>query len=318
MVGYALRRALLALGLVWTVSFVAFVGFGSSFDPLYEFNLCGEHCRAQKEELAAQFHLRAPILERYWLWLSGLVHHGFGDRVLPSFRSPNTAIDPDVFRALGVSAQLLAVALFLTVVFSALIGVASARRPGTLADVLLRLLAYVSWSMPTFLIGVVLWRLLSGTGWFFLGSPGGGPTHWLRTMALPSVALSLGLIGVYSRYIRTATMTELHQPYAVVARAKGLSETRVAYRHALRNALVPVVGVLALDITAIVGASLAADYVFQMGGLASLFVNSLSQADPFALTAIVVVVGAVVAVFTFLSDLALGWLDPRLRVEGSA
>jgi peptide/nickel transport system permease protein len=109
-------------------------------------------------------------------------------------------------------------------------------------------------------------------------------------------------------------MTELRQPYAVVARSKGLSDSRVAYRHALRNALVPVVGVLSLDITAIVGASLAADYVFQMGGLASLFVDSIKDADPFGMTAIIVVIGAVVALFTFLTDLALGWLDPRLRV----
>ena len=315
MVGYAFRRVVLAISLLWVVSFVAFVGFGLSFDPLYEFNLCGVQCRPQKEALAAKFHLHDPILERYWLWLSGLVHQGFGHRVFSTFTSNSTAINPEVFHALAVSAQLMVVSLLLTAVFAAAIGVASARRPGTLADVLLRLLAYVSWSMPTFLLGVVLWRLLGGTGWFFLGTPGGGPTNWLRAMALPAVTLSLGLIGVYSRYVRTATITELHQPYAVVARAKGLSESRVAYRHALRNALVPVVSVLSLDISAIVGASLAADYVFRMGGLASLFVGSLSQADPFVLTAIVVVVGAVVAVFTFLSDLALGWLDPRLRVQ---
>jgi peptide/nickel transport system permease protein len=317
MARYALRRAALSVSLLWAVSFVAFIGFGLSFDPLYVFALCGQQCRAQKEELAAQYHLNAPILERYWIWFSGLFHHGFGNRVLPGFGNPSTDINPDVFHALGVSAQLMASALLVTVVFAVAIGVASARRPGTVADVLLRLLAYVSWSMPTFLIGVILWRLLGGTGWFLLGTPGGGPTQWLRTILLPSVALSLGLIGVYSRYVRTATMTELQQPYAVVARSKGLSESRVAYRHALRNALVPVVGVLSLDITAIVGASLAADYVFHLGGLASLFVDNLRQADPFGLTAIIVVIGAVVALFTFLSDLALGWLDPRLRVGAS-
>jgi peptide/nickel transport system permease protein len=318
MVGYAFRRALLAVSLVWAVSFVAFIGFGLSFDPLYVFNLCGQGCHAQKAALAAQYHLDDPILERYWIWFTGLFHHGFGFRVLPGFASTSTAINPDVFHALAVSAQLMVSALLLTAVFAVGIGVASARRQGTVADVLLRLLAYLSWSMPTFLVGVVLWRLLGGTGWFLLGTPGGGPTHWLRTIALPSVALSLGLIGVYSRYVRTATMTELHQPYAVVARSKGLSESRVAYRHALRNALIPVVGVLSLDITAIVGASLAADFVFKLGGLASLFVNSIRDADPFGMTAIIVVIGAVVALFTFLTDLALGWLDPRLRVGASS
>ena len=318
MIAYTLRRVLLALSLVWAVSLVAFVGFGLSFDPLYSFNLCGEQCRPQKEALARQFHLHAPIMDRYWLWLSGLFRHGFGQRVLPSFRIPGMEIGPAVFRALGVSAQLMATALVLTLVFSVVIGVTSARRPGTPPDVVLRLLAYVSWAMPTFLTGIVLWRLLGGTGWFFLGSPGGGFTHWLRTMTLPAVTLSLGLIGAYSRYIRTATLTELRQPYAVVARSKGLTENRVAYRHALRNALVPFVGVLSLDITAIVGASLAADFVFRMGGLAFLFLDSLSDADPFAMTAVVVIVGAVVAIFELFGDLALGWLDPRLRIGTSA
>jgi len=317
MLGYALRRATFALSLVWAVSFVAFVSFGLSFDPLYRFNFCGEQCRPQKEALAARFHLDDPILERYWLWLSGLFHHGFGDFVPPSATSPSTAIDPSLFRALSVSAQLMATALVLTVAFSILIGVASARRPGTLVDVMLRLLAYVTWAMPAFLTAIVLARLLGGTGWFLFRPPGGGVVTWIRTMALPAVALSLGLIGVYSRYIRTASLTELHQPYAVVARAKGLSERRVAYRHALRNALVPFVGILSLDFAAIVGTSLAVDYVFHMGGLAFLLLGSLQEADPFGLTAIIVVVGAVVAVFTVLSDLALGWLDPRLRTGAS-
>ena len=318
MLAYTIRRVGLALSLLWAVSVVSFVGFGLSFDPLYEFNICGVQCRPQKEALAAKFHLHDPIMQRYWLWLSGLFHHGFGDRVLPSFRIPGISIDPLVFRALAVSAQLMATALVLTLVFSVVIGVTSARRAGTPPDVVMRLLAYVSWAMPTFLTGIVLWRLLGGTGWFILGSPGGGFTHWVRTMALPAVTLSLGLIGAYSRYIRTATLTELGQPYAVVARSKGLTENRVAYRHALRNALVPFVGVVSLDITAIVGASLATDFVFRMGGLSFLFLDSLTQAEPFVMTAIVVVIAAVVAAFELFGDLALGWLDPRLRIGPSA
>jgi peptide/nickel transport system permease protein len=132
-------------------------------------------------------------------------------------------------------------------------------------------------------------------------------------MTLPAVTLSLGLIGLYSRYVRTATLTELQRPYVTVARAKGLRESRVTLRHLLRNAVGPFVSVLALDISAIVGASLAADWVFGLGGLAAFFYNAIQISDPFALTAVVVVIAIVVAVFMLLSDLALGWLDPRVR-----
>ena len=89
-------------------------------------------------------------------------------------------------------------------------------------------------------------------------------------MTLPAIALALGLVGVYTRYIRSSMLVALSQPYAVVARAKGLSEGRVVVRHALRNSLIPFVSALSLEIGAIVGASMAADWVFSMGGVATL------------------------------------------------
>jgi peptide/nickel transport system permease protein len=310
MLAYLLRRVILTLSIVWAVSFVCFVAFMRAFDPLWQFSLCGAKCRPQKDALIARFHLHGPILERYWLWLTGLFHHGFGDSV------GGTPIGSFLFQELGVSAQLLGAALVLTVLFSVLLGVTSARRPGSLADGILRFFAYGFWAMPTFLTGIVLARLFVGTGWFLFESPdGGGAVRWVRVMALPAVTLSLGLIGAYSRYVRTLTLTELRQPYVTVARAKGLSERRVAYRHALRNALVPFVGLLSLEMTAIVGASLAADYVFGLNGLADVFYfYATKNPDPFVLTAIVAVIGAVVAFAMLLGELALGWLDPRLRV----
>jgi peptide/nickel transport system permease protein len=315
MLVYAVRRLALAVFFVWLVSFGSFVAFGLSFDPLYQLNICLEQrCKLEKEMVTAQYHLHDPILQRYWYWLSGLIHHGFGSSVFPIPGSPTTAIDPALIGSAEVTAQLMAVGLVLTVLFSVLIGVTSARRPGGSIDGSLRTVAYLTWSLPTFLTGVLLYRWLGPLGWFYdHRAPGGGFLPWIRTITLPAVTLSLGLIGLYSRYVRTATLTELQRPYATVARAKGLSEIRMTIRHVLRNALGPFVSVLALDIGAIVGASLAADWVFQIGGLAGYFANSINHADPFRLTAVVVVIAAVVSVFMFLSDLALGWLDPRAR-----
>jgi peptide/nickel transport system permease protein len=317
---YVLRRVALAVSMVWAVSFGAFCAFGLSFDPTYQYNLCPTaSCREERQALIAQFHLHDPILERYWLWLTGLFHHGFGTAVMGYYGSGyGYGIGAHLWPALWVTAQLLAVSLVLVVVMSVGVGLVSASLQGTPVDWLLRLGAYIAWSLPTFLVGVLLVRWLGPTGWFTIGHREAGVGGWIRWMALPAITLALGLVGLYSRYIRTAMLVSLRQPYAVVARGKGLSERRVLLRHALRNSLAPFVAVLALDLAAVVGASLAADYVFHLGGLASFFLGAVGQADPFVMTAILVVIGAVVATIMLVADLAVGWLDPRARVAARA
>lgn len=137
-------------------------------------------------------------------------------------------------------------------------------------------------------------------------------------MTLPVFALAIGLIGVYARYLRSALLVNLSMQYATAARAKGLSESRVVAVHALRNSVAPFVSSQALEIGAIVGASLAADLIFGIGGLASFTVQALSQSDPFTLTAVVVTLSAFVMVFVTLADLLVAWLDPRARIVASA
>jgi ABC-type dipeptide/oligopeptide/nickel transport system permease component len=325
MIGYAIRRIALALSLVWAVSFVGFIAFALTFDPLWQQRMCGAPCAHQVKVLTVQYHLNKPVLDRYWIWLSDFVGHGFSFRGIGGF-----PINAELVGAAKVTAELMACALVVTALFAVVVGVASARRAGRPLDYLLRALAYISWSLPAFLVGSVAVRWVVPVGWFQIGTvpqgcpgcpisqPGSGFMTWIRHMTLPVLALSLGLIGLYSRYVRTALLTELHRPYAVTARSKGLTETRVAYRHALRNALPPFVSVLSLEIGAILGASLAIDYVFYMGGLASYFLGGLTQAaDPYVLTAVVIVASCIVVVFMLVADLAVGWLDPRTAATAS-
>jgi peptide/nickel transport system permease protein len=318
MLAFAVRRVVLVVSIVWAISFGAFVSFGLSFDPTYGYVFdTSAQGREYRQQLIAQFHLHDPILTRYWLWLRGLFSHGFGHTVLVGRGFPGSAIGPAVLSAAEVTAQLVATGLVLVVAGSVVIGAIGARWPGTPLDAALRLLAYSAWSVPTFLVGVLLARWLGPTGWFYGGTPGGGFVRWVRTMTLPAVTLSVGLIGVYSRYLRSAMLVSLGRPYAVVARAKGLSERQVLFRHVLRNSLIPFVSALSLELAGVVGASLATDVVFGMGGLAELFLSSLTQADPFAMTAILVAIGGSVGFFILLADMAVGWLDPRARAEPS-
>jgi peptide/nickel transport system permease protein len=338
-IAYLLRRVGLTLLVLVTVSFVAFCSFGVSLDPSSPLRLNPD--QRPRHAVVAYYHLNDPILSRYARWAKGFVHHGFGsqvsttvqdDKVVPS----PTTIWPDLSHAVWISFQLVGFALLLMIALSVALGVFSARRPGSVADGIVRFLTYASWSIPTFLIAFFLkkWILsgqsvtnftygpqgttTNGSHPFLIGPPTGGVVDWFQHMTLPAFALALGLVGVYARYVRSAMLVSLSQPYAVVARSKGLSEWRIIRVHTLRNSLIPFVSALSLELGAVVGASLAADYVFGLGGLASFVLRSLGQSDPFLMTAVVLVLAAIVMLFVTLSDLVIGWLDPRARVAAAA
>ena len=338
MIVFLVRRLLLAAFTVVTVSFGAFLAFGKGLDPSYPLVLGPPKIR---HAVQAHYHLTDPILSRYWRWVRGVFRHGFGNPVSTQVDPNNhvvpstTSISGEVAHAAWMSFQLVGLSLVFVVVLSLTIGTLSARWRTGPADVGMRLLTYLSWSVPAFLIAFFFRRWFTagqsvtnfvygpqsvshqGHPAFLVGPPTGGFVDWFQHMTLPALALALGLVGVYARYIRSSMLVSLTQPYAVVARAKGLSEGRVVVRHALRNSLIPFLSALSLEIGAVVGASLAADYMFGLGGLASLILGALGRADPFELTAVVIVLAAVVIGFMTVADLAVGWLDPRARIAGA-
>jgi peptide/nickel transport system permease protein len=333
MAAYLVRRLLLAVSAMAVVSFVAFVTFGLSFDPTGPMRLSPD--QRPREFVLHHYHLSDPILVRYWLWVKGLLTHGFGTTIStnvsgapPRLATEGEPIGPVIWHAAGLTAQLVGLALVLTAVASVGIGVLSARRSGSRLDVSTRVLTYVAASMPTFLIADLLRRAIVpnahvaafagapqalGGSWFQVGPPSGGLVDWFQHMTLPAAALALGLTAVYARYVRSAMLVSLSEPYTTVARGKGVPESRVVLHHALRNSLVPVTSLLSLEIGAVVGASLAADAVFNVGGLAATFLGALGAADPFELTALVVVTALLVSAFLLGSDLLVGALDPRAR-----
>jgi glutathione transport system permease protein len=338
MASYLVRRVLLTILTLVTVSFFAFVCFGKSLDPSYPLVLDPDPLN--RPAMQAHYHLTDPIIERYWLWVKNFAHEGFGHPASTQVADhevveSTTSISSEMWHAGWITVQLVFYALVITVVLSLTLGTISSRWRGGAADVTVRVLNYVSWSIPAFLIAFFFRRWFVGSqtatsfvygpqtvdthgaSVFLIGAPTGGVVDWFQHMTLPALALALGLVGVYSRYIRSSMLVALSQPFAVVARAKGLSESRVVVRHALRTALIPFTSALALEIGAIVGASMAADWVFSLGGIASLTIGALGRADPFEMTAVVITLSAIVLTFMTLADLAVGWLDPRARIAAA-
>lgn len=335
MIVYLLRRIGLTILTLVTVSFLAFCVFGVSLDPSSSLRMSPD--QRPRHAVVAYYHLGDPILSRYWRYVKSFTHDGFGRQVSTTVQDNKvvpvpTTIWPDLSHAFWISFQLVGFALVLMVVVSISLGVFAARRPGSMLDGVVRLLTYASWSIPTFLIAFLLRRWIlggqsvssfaygpqttstNGSHPFLIGPPTGGLVDWFQHMTLPALALALGLIGVYARYVRSSMLVALAQPYAVVARAKGLTEGRIVRVHTLRNSIIPFISALSLEIGAVVGASLAADYVFGLGGLATFTIRSLGQSDPFLMTALVLVLALIVTVFVTVSDLVVGWLDPRARI----
>lgn len=334
---YLLRRVVYAISLVFAVSFIAFCIFGISFDPGFGFLMGPDHLAHVKYHYMHRvYHLDDPILSRYWRWVTGVLHHGFGSTASTDIggtpmhiETPGLPITPIVLRALEVTSVMVGFSLVLVSLGSALIGALGAQRHRARADLWARGVAYLGAAAPTFLLADLLrkvfvphvhyafisgfYRPVSTTTWLQVGPPLHGVESWAQHLTLPTLALSLGLIGIYARYIRSSMVVQVGQPYVTVARAKGLPEWRVIVRHALRNSLVPFTSLLSIEMGGVIGASLAADGVFGTGGLASAFLQAVGNADPFLLTAIFTITAAMVCVFGFAGDIVVGLLDPRLR-----
>jgi ABC-type dipeptide/oligopeptide/nickel transport system permease component len=336
-VAYVLRRLCLAVSVVVAVSVAAFVGFGLSFDPAFSLVLDP----SKHAFVRAYYHLNDPILSQYWRWVRGLFTHGFGTTVSTDvtgtvprrLASPGAPIGPVLWHAAAITFELVGAALVLVIVGSTAVAVVAARRRRFHTDLAARSLVYLGAAVPTFLVGDLLLHAINpqysqvvvgghatvtSTGsWFVVGPPTGGFVNWLQHMTLPVVALALSLIGIYARYVRSAIVSTLGEPYVTVARAKGLSERQVMRGHVLRNSLIPFTALLSLEVGAVIGASLAADAVFSLGGLASTFLGAVQSADPFELTALFVTTAVVVSVFTLVGDVLVGLLDPRISLLSS-
>ncbi len=295
----------------------------------------------------------------YWVWLKGVfTGHSLSTGQLPepsSSFTTNTApahLMSYVGAAFGRTLLLLLVTLIIVLALAIPIGVIGASMKGSFVDVMLRILAYAAWAIPAFLLATILQEGLGripggwGAGWFpevgWAGecpngqgidphnfqcpSGGHGFNHIalvLYHLVLPAAALALGFIGLNSRYLRNSLLEALDQPYISVARGKGLGERKVLFHHGVRNALVTFIPALVSDFGLILGAALAVDYIFQLGGLGSMFIGGLKlNADAFlpvdinAYQLALLLAGGLMITASIIGEFSLWLIDPRTRADG--
>lgn len=263
-------------------------------------------------QLRAQFGLDRPVLTRYLDWMGGLVTFDPGVEWISK-----AAIGPQIADQLLVTLWLVASATVLAVLFAVPIGTWMAVRHRHADGVGLSALSQVGVAVPAFLAAIVLiavfavrLRWLPSGGWV---PPVQDPVEFLRRLLLPAVSLALVQGSVLARYVRSAVLDVLREDYLRTARAKGLRPVEALTRHGLRNAAIPVVTVLGLQLATLLIGAVVVERVFVIPGLGSLLLDSVAERELFTVQTVVMVLVVAVLVINFVVDALYLLIDPRLR-----
>lgn len=266
----------------------------------------------QHEMLRERLGLNEPIHMRYLQWLGRAVQGDLGNSFFNS-----VSVTGAVMQRLPVTLSLTAMSALIAIVIGVGAGVAAALRPRSWVDRFATLGATFGQAVPNFWFGLILVAIFAvNLRWF----PATGftpltesPWGWLRSVILPSIALGTSSSAAIARQVRSAMVGVLQQDYIRAARAQGLPATRVILKHALTNAMVPVVAVLSFQITVLLGGALIVEQVFAINGLGTLAIGAVRQQDIPMLQGLVLVMVALVVLVQLVTDVVYGLLNPKAR-----
>ena len=263
--------------------------------------------------LTKSLGLDRPLYDQYWTWLAQLGHGNLGAS-LANGQSVTSLLD----QRLGVSVSLMAGALIGAIIIGGAIGILSAARPGVLSR-LLDLLAIGGLALPAFWIALVLILLLSTKAKLLpaLGyvPPSTSLASWARFLILPWIALGATIATIIAKQTRDAMSDALAAPYVTSLRANGTPEWKLIFKHALRNAAIPVVTVIGLLFVGALSTAVIAEQIFSLPGLGSAIVTATTNRDIPVIQGIALYLTVIVVIVNLLVDLAYGWLNPKVRAS---
>ncbi len=266
------------------------------------------------EKLNRSLGLDKSVFQQYFIWLGNLLQGDLGRSY-----SLNRPVLDEVLERFSATLILAGAALLLCTVWGLLIGIWTAARQYGWTDKILTFVVLIGISVPSFWLGLLLillfsvqWRVLPASGMFAIYG-GGDLPDLLRHLILPAVTLSVVATGVIARLTRSAMLEVLRQDFVRTARAKGVPETGVLYRHAFKAALVTVIPVIGIQAGFVLGGAVYIETVFQWPGVGRMLVQAISTRDILLVQGGVVVVAGSYVLFNLLADLAQSWLDPRVK-----
>jgi peptide/nickel transport system permease protein len=317
MAAFLLRRLLGLLGVLLGMSVLIF-GIIHILPGNVAYAILGEFATpAAVAQLEAKLGLNDPLPVQYWRWLNAMLHGDFGMSIVMS--RPAAGL---IGEALGRSALLAGLAFGLIATGGIALGLYAATHHGRASDKVLTLAQFVLIAVPEFFWAILCvlvfasWlNLLPATGYAPLQA---GVADWAAHLVLPVLVLSFGLVAHVSRLTRSSMLEVLDSRFVLAARARGLPERRVLWRHALPNALLPAITVLAIDAGLLIGGIVVVETVFAYPGLGRLLVYAIERHDLPLLQVGMMVVTAIYALANFVAELLYAALNPRIRVAGAA
>jgi peptide/nickel transport system permease protein len=298
-----LRRVLRAVVALLVVTAVVFTLLHLSGDPAYIL-LTPEASAEDRAAFRAEYGLDRPLWVQYGRYLGRLAQGDFGQSL--SFRTSAVAV---ALERLPATLELTLAAMALAVLVSVPAAVLAAVRRGTLFDRALMTLTLIGQTVPTFWLGMVMILVLAVRFHLFPASGRGGVLH----LVMPATALALWLTALLARVTRSEMIEALEQDYVRTARAKGLTERGIAARHALKNALLPIITVMGLQFGGLLGGAVMTETVFAWPGVGTMILDAILKKDFPVVLAGVVIVAMGFIVVNLLLDLLYTVLDPRLR-----
>jgi peptide/nickel transport system permease protein len=256
------------------------------------------------KEIHAKYHLDDSWWERLGLYLGQLARGDLGHSYVT-----DQPVSEAILTRLPTTAALSGLAVVMWVAMAVPLGALTAKFRASWFDRWILVLATVSLSLPAFWLARMLqYSLAYKLGWFPVAT-----FQSFRHLLLPAASLAILFVGYYARLIHTNMVEALDSPYVRAARAKGASETRVLFKHALRNALIPVVTILGMDVAGMLGGVLFTENVFALPGIGTLAVQSVFSLDPPMIMGTVLFSAALVVGANWVVDLTYGWIDPRIK-----
>ncbi len=315
MQGYIIRRIALALPTLLLVTMIVFllVRFipGSIIDiMLAEYPESG----MTREDIIRMLNLDTPVMEAYWNWLTGAVQGDLGSSLWTG-----RDIASDIIAALPISLELGIIGLIFALLFAVPIGVYSAMRQDTPGDYLGRTIAILAISLPGFWLGTMV--MVYPAIWWHWSPPmeyipitrniGGNLLQFL----IPGVIMGMVVSGTIMRMTRTMMLETMRQDYIRTAWAKGLAEKMVIIRHAMKNALIPVVTVVGTMIPFLIGGQVVLEQIFVLPGLGRFLLEAITKRDYPIISGVNLVMASLVLIINMLVDVSYGYLDPRIRYK---
>ena len=301
---YLRKRLLQVIPVLLIVTLVVFLMVNLSGDPT-SMMLPQDATQEARDNLREALGLNEPMYVRYGIFIKGLLHGDFG-----TSHKYNAAALPIVLERIPASLELCAVSLLLSIVIAVPLGIWAAQTHGTPFDLIVNGFAVLGQAMPSFWVGIMLIMIFAVH--FQLLPPSGRGT--LAQLVMPSLTLAIGTAAQIIPLVRSSMLEIVHEDYIRTARSKGLAERVIIYRHAFKNALIPVITMIALQIPGLFGGALITETIFAWPGLGQLMVTGVTNHDMAIVQASILVITFITIIVNLLADVLYCLIDPRIRM----